>query len=84
MQATGRAGVFDYFEHVYRDADAPVYKTEVPKGTFNNWRTFQMSDHLPMWIELRVDFSREYLESLSTGIPGQTIVPVSAPITPRR
>jgi len=43
-----------------------------------------MSDHLPMWIELRVDFSREYLESLSTGIPGQTIVPVSAPIAPRR
>jgi hypothetical protein len=29
-----------------------------------------MSDHLPMWIELRVDFSREYLESLSTGASG--------------
>jgi len=26
------------------------------------WRTYQMSDHLPLWIELRIDFSQEYLE----------------------
>jgi endonuclease/exonuclease/phosphatase family metal-dependent hydrolase len=26
------------------------------------WRTFQMSDHLPMWVELKVDFSDRYLE----------------------
>lgn len=25
------------------------------------WRTHQMSDHLPMWIEFKVDFSEEYL-----------------------
>jgi len=25
------------------------------------WRTFQMSDHLPMWIDLKTDFSEEYL-----------------------
>jgi endonuclease/exonuclease/phosphatase family metal-dependent hydrolase len=25
------------------------------------WRTYQMSDHLPMWIELRTDFGKEYL-----------------------
>jgi len=28
------------------------------------WRTFQMSDHLPMWVELKVDFSDRYLEGL--------------------
>lgn len=28
------------------------------------WRTFQMSDHLPMWVELKVDFSDRYLEAL--------------------
>lgn len=28
------------------------------------WRTYQMSDHFPMWIELEIDFSKEYLESL--------------------
>ena len=27
-----------------------------------DWRTFQVSDHFPMWIELKTDFSREYLQ----------------------
>jgi endonuclease/exonuclease/phosphatase family metal-dependent hydrolase len=26
------------------------------------WRTYQMSDHLPMWIELKTDFGEEYLK----------------------
>ena len=26
------------------------------------WRTHQMSDHLPMWVELKIDYSREYLK----------------------
>lgn len=26
------------------------------------WRTHQMSDHLPMWVELRIDYSDEYLQ----------------------
>jgi len=28
------------------------------------WRTFQMSDHKPIWVELKVDFTNSYLESL--------------------
>lgn len=31
------------------------------------YRTFQMSDHLPMWVELKVDFSGQYLEDLRAG-----------------
>lgn len=27
-----------------------------------DWRTHQMSDHLPMWVELKIDFGKEYLE----------------------
>jgi hypothetical protein len=26
------------------------------------WRTHQMSDHLPMWVELKIDYSDEYLQ----------------------
>jgi len=33
---------------------------------YNEWRTFQMSDHLPLWVELEIDFSDQYLEYLST------------------
>jgi len=30
------------------------------------WRTFQMSDHLPMWVELKIDFADEYLGKIVT------------------
>ena len=26
------------------------------------WRTHQMSDHLPLWVELKIDFSDQYLK----------------------
>lgn len=29
---------------------------------YRQWKTFQMSDHLPMWIELKIDFSKQYLQ----------------------
>lgn len=33
---------------------------------FAQWRTWQMSDHLPLWIELKIDFTDDYLERLAT------------------
>ncbi len=30
------------------------------------WRTFRGSDHLPLWVELEIDFSKDYLERLKT------------------
>ena len=29
----------------------------------NHWRRRQMSDHLPMWLELKIDFGEEYLQN---------------------
>jgi hypothetical protein len=34
------------------------------KWKYRDWRTYQMSDHLPMWIELKTDFAAEYLDTL--------------------
>jgi len=31
-----------------------------PKS-YKNWTTFEMSDHLPIWMELEVDYSDDYL-----------------------
>jgi endonuclease/exonuclease/phosphatase family metal-dependent hydrolase len=31
---------------------------------FKVWRTFQISDHLPMWVEIKVDHSEEYLKGI--------------------
>ncbi|MGH6921332.1 MAG: hypothetical protein ACREJ0_26955, partial [Geminicoccaceae bacterium] len=33
----------------------------------DKWRTWQMSDHLPMWVQLKVDFTEAYLDSLKPG-----------------
>ncbi len=30
----------------------------------DEWRTFQMSDHLPMWTELKINFSISYLKKI--------------------
>ena len=32
------------------------------------WRTHQMSDHLLMWVELKIDFGKEYLKSKSKAV----------------
>lgn len=60
-----RAGVFDYYEHVYRLDQAAEY--DHGTTSFKEWRTYKMSDHLPMWIELRSDFSDEYLAACDSG-----------------
>jgi hypothetical protein len=32
------------------------------ESKYKMWRTFQMSDHLPMWVEIKIDYSTEYLK----------------------
>jgi endonuclease/exonuclease/phosphatase family metal-dependent hydrolase len=85
FQATGRAGAFDYYEHlfddpgIYRpyidayidarrqageDSPKPPEDAAAARRQFNLWRTYQMSDHLPLWAEFRVDFADEYLTEL--------------------
>lgn len=63
------ANVFDFFEHVFTLDDEAVYRADSGNGLqtstrYSTWRTYKMSDHLPMWIELRTDFSKEYLEKI--------------------
>ena len=36
--------------------------TTLEKYFTGSWRTFQMSDHLPLWVELKIDFSDQYLK----------------------
>jgi endonuclease/exonuclease/phosphatase family metal-dependent hydrolase len=57
-----RAGTFPFFDHVYRDADWKIYQPNTTENKYKQWRTFKMSDHLPLWVELFVDFGNDYLE----------------------
>lgn len=79
FETTGKAGIFNYYEIVFTDEDEAgyisfmgdaYYKTE--KGTARKdkslyyktyWRTFQMSDHLPMWVEVKIDHTDAYLQN---------------------
>ena len=65
------ANVFDFFEHIYREQDEAIYRARgadqnglKPGTNFKTWRTYKMSDHLPMWIELQTDFSEEYFDKI--------------------
>lgn len=67
-----RAGVFDYYDVVYRSDEEDIYHPFMRKADSNEfyasyatWRTYQMSDHLPMWVELKIDFAQEYLDDVA-------------------
>lgn len=39
-------------------------ESEIEKYYFREWKTFQLSDHLPMWVEIKIDHSDTYLRSI--------------------
>jgi endonuclease/exonuclease/phosphatase family metal-dependent hydrolase len=73
---------FDYVfreedEHLYVKHMGDAYKKK-KNGKVRNkkeksmyyktyWRTHQMSDHLPLWVELKIDYSRQYLNRKVSG-----------------
>lgn len=71
------AGVFQLQEHVFRDNDQdyaaykPIMKSRKAAmkdiKAYRKWRTWQMSDHKPLWIEIKTDFTEAYLKSLKPG-----------------
>lgn len=71
------AGSFRFQDVVFQDDELETYKSyfspenregktleQLEKYYKSKWRTFQMSDHLPMWVELHIDFSEEYLSKI--------------------
>jgi endonuclease/exonuclease/phosphatase family metal-dependent hydrolase len=66
------AGCFPWQDYVFRDVtDYATYKPLMPAKTnvaaYRKWRTWQMSDHLPLWTEIKMDFTDAYLDSLKAG-----------------
>ncbi|MEO1033000.1 MAG: endonuclease/exonuclease/phosphatase family protein [Bacteroidota bacterium] len=46
---------------------------EALKAYYKKWRTFQMSDHLPLWIEIEINFTDKYLEKIKNFNPDQNL-----------
>jgi endonuclease/exonuclease/phosphatase family metal-dependent hydrolase len=74
---TSRAGIFDFTKTIYGDNEAATYgqamersagdafRKAKKKDTFyRTWRTFQISDHFPLWLELKTDFADAYLATV--------------------
>lgn len=84
FEPTGKAGIFDYYQYVFRLSEEEIYADEMGKAYHTNskgeqrnarekttyyktyWRTFQMSDHLPMWVEMKIDHTDAYLSNRLT------------------
>lgn len=74
------AGVLNYYRAVYTEGEAETYfplgkgnrkwpTTVAKRVTYftREWRTWQMSDHLPLFVELRIDFTDKYLKKIRAG-----------------
>ncbi len=58
----------------YRSEMGPAYETKSngdprddreKRNYYRQWRTHQMSDHFPMWLELEIDFGEPYLRRVA-------------------
>lgn len=72
-------GVFRFHEYIYRDEDYEKYKNMMLKHkgdpatlqtnedfkTYfqHNWRRSQISDHFPVWLELNIDSTNDFLRN---------------------
>ena len=76
-----RKGKFDWRGTVFRPEDVAAYeqiamdirsKPDTGKpyanwpSSYPGWTTHEMSDHLPIWIEIEVDYSDEYLAGIKS------------------
>lgn len=74
-------GMVTLFDNVFRDDDMATYAAHVPsedtetetkfqattpESRYVKWRTWQMSDHAPLWIKMCTDFADEYLREIAT------------------
>lgn len=55
-------GVFPFFDFVYRDEDCSAYLPPEKQKDYEEWRTYKMSDHMPLWVRLATDFGTQYLK----------------------
>lgn len=43
-----------------------AFKAKTPEELYRKWRTWQMSDHAPLWVEIATDFADDYLGQIAS------------------
>ena len=76
------SGVLETFEEIFTPSQFEQYRDYVARSSngkkittagalqtyySHDWRTYQLSDHKPMWVRLRTNESPKYLQSIATG-----------------
>lgn len=72
------AGAYDFFRVIFRKSHVADYHAAMQESSnhdsddyddlddyFETWRTYQMSDHKPLWVRLKVNESDAYLERIA-------------------
>lgn len=78
-------GIVDMFQDVFRETpeDMALYadvmpdsdpepgaaKAKTPEALYRKWRTWQMSDHAPLWVEIETDYADHYLGGFANPKP---------------
>jgi len=90
---TTSAGVYDFTKVIFDQGEASIYGEAMQRSApeqykeaddktkfYKNWRTFQISDHLPLWLELKTDFADAYLAKVMRGASSRSSTrPQTAP-----
>ncbi len=82
-------GVLKYYESIFNNEEyykavaEEMYRKQekkLPKNwKLESWRTFQMSDHMPLWIELKIDFTDQYLDTLKKSVDKEENIKTEIP-----
>lgn len=69
-----KAGVYNLYNTVFDNFDlyekriSAHYGEKLDKEKFTDFRSYQMSDHLPLWIEMKTDLADSYLDFVKTTV----------------
>jgi hypothetical protein len=82
-------GIYDIYSEVFRDHDDDfaIYQGDMPQKDpeakspekdrrkyYKKWRTWQMSDHKPLWVAIGTDFADNYITEI-TKLPPDAVRP---------
>ena len=54
----------DFIWHHHPETDE-AFRAATPEALYKKWRTWQMSDHKPLWVEIETDFADHYLQEFA-------------------
>lgn len=60
------AGAFRVYDYVFAsERDYTQLAKKLVPGRFKEWRSWQISDHMPLWVQVKADFTEQYLKRIA-------------------